>query len=230
MKNIKKTLRNVAMIAALSGAAAGAAAADTRPVTELHKAVCRFSRGIIGSDVFKAVCAAQVANVNAACAGGQRPLHWAISQHCCQAAQILLEHGADKEARTDWGDTPIQLAVKYSAVEIVTLLMKLDVDWHVKDAAGNSLLHLAAKACEPSNTAIYEVLFNHPAFRKRSARRCPNQEGETPIWLFDNVCHVHAHAIEEELARREACKRRRMEVAAAAVRSPRSVRSKGSTE
>jgi ankyrin repeat protein len=58
--------------------------------------------------------------------------------------QYLCEQGADKEARDNDGQTPLELAAERGHLPVVQYLCEQGVDKEVENANGGTLLHLAA--------------------------------------------------------------------------------------
>ena len=52
------------------------------------------------------------------------PLHWAAETDQAEAAELLLNHGADKTARTDGGWTPLHSATAKGSTNVIALLLK----------------------------------------------------------------------------------------------------------
>ena len=52
------------------------------------------------------------------------PLHWAAEADQAEAAELLLNHGADKTARTDGGWTPLHSAAAKGSTNVIALLLK----------------------------------------------------------------------------------------------------------
>lgn len=52
------------------------------------------------------------------------PLHWAAETDQAEAAELLLNHGADKTARTDGGWTPLHSAAAKGSTNVIMLLLK----------------------------------------------------------------------------------------------------------
>ena len=78
--------------------------------------------------------------------GGECPLHWAASGGTDRSDVIalLLEAGADVNARSGGGRVPLHSAAGSGSLEHVSLLLKAGADVNARDGVGNTLLHLAA--------------------------------------------------------------------------------------
>ena len=78
---------------------------------------------------------------------GWTPLHWAPTGHNFDdgsVLRLLLEHGADINAQTLQGSTPLLLAAMYRAPGVVRLLLEHGADVEVKNNSGQTVLQVAA--------------------------------------------------------------------------------------
>ena len=103
------------------------------------------------------------AHINAR--GGYRltPLHWASAGQIFKDGSVLLlllEHGADINALSDGGWTPLHLASSRPHVEVVRLLLEHDADVEVKTNEGKTALQIAA---DHGYDKIVELLRDHRA-------------------------------------------------------------------
>ena len=95
------------------------------------------------------------------CPSGQvTPLHMAVSQQNSELCTLLLDRGADMNARNDDGDTPLQNAVYYQDIGLCTLLLDRGAD--VKDMGndGGTALHCAVFL---ENTELCTLLIDRGA-------------------------------------------------------------------
>jgi ankyrin repeat protein len=61
-----------------------------------------------------------------------------------EKAQLLLEWGADVNARDGDGNTALMVAAEYASAGQAKLLLKWDADVHIRNADGNTALMIAA--------------------------------------------------------------------------------------
>lgn len=54
---------------------------------------------------------------------GKTPLHWAAERDHYQVATVLLDAGADLEARTSWGATPLDWAATMGSTKVADLFL-----------------------------------------------------------------------------------------------------------
>ncbi|KAJ3116059.1 hypothetical protein HDU96_010525 [Phlyctochytrium bullatum] len=71
------------------------------------------------------------------------PLHLAVQSGHIEAADVLLDHGANLEQRNELALTPLLIAVQSNNVDMVGLLLDRGADLAVKDAFGDGVLHAA---------------------------------------------------------------------------------------
>lgn len=74
---------------------------------------------------------------------GYTPLHWAALQGNYVVAALLLERGADVNARNREGQTSLHLAVTCKNIKVVALLLASKADVNAKDNQGRTPLRLA---------------------------------------------------------------------------------------
>lgn len=74
------------------------------------------------------------------CTGGETPLHCAVMSGEPNVVTVLLDHGADVNARTLSGETPLHRAARAGDVEIVEILLARGADVNAKDDDGETPL------------------------------------------------------------------------------------------
>ena len=140
-------------------------AGDNEGARPLHLAVKRSAETTDGEraarvEVQEALLAAG-AHVMATDASGATPLHWAALNGDLEFARLLLEHGADIEAREPGeGLTALHVAAAGGDADIVKLLLERGADAGARDRAGRRPLDVARM----SNSAeVADVLRRHAA-------------------------------------------------------------------
>ena len=74
---------------------------------------------------------------------GMTPLHWASRAGSLECVQLLLESGADVDARNDAHRTALQLAAERGKTDAVKLLAEAGADLNTQDRKGRTPLHRA---------------------------------------------------------------------------------------
>jgi uncharacterized protein len=75
---------------------------------------------------------------------GGAAIHVAVNENCGEILELLLEHGANIEARDNCGYTALALAVVMRTTKIVQLLLQNGADTTSQSKEGETPLHLAA--------------------------------------------------------------------------------------
>lgn len=73
------------------------------------------------------------------------PLHWASHRGYTNMATLLINRGADIEAKGEVGRTPLHLAARGGRIAVVKLLLNAGADTEAKDNLCWTPLHLAAR-------------------------------------------------------------------------------------
>ena len=68
------------------------------------------------------------------------PLHVAMRRGHVEVARVLLEHGADREARNAYDWSPLELASREGHVELVQVLLEYGADANARDKHGDTPL------------------------------------------------------------------------------------------
>jgi ankyrin repeat protein len=103
----------------------------------------------------------QHTDINVPQGDGTTALHWAAVRGDVELARLLIESGANVNARTRNGDlTPLFMAARNGSAPIIELLLKAGVDPNVADVNGTSALMYAAISGKPEAAG---VLLDHGA-------------------------------------------------------------------
>ena len=105
--------------------------------------------------------------VNATCGRYQLPLFAALSEGHFEVAELLLEHGANIEARKEVGKTPLIMAVSWrqpNFIEVVKFLLEHKADVNSQDGNGKTpLLILVEHLGEKNIIHLAQLLLQHGA-------------------------------------------------------------------
>ena len=66
-------------------------------------------------------------NINSVSKTYMTPLHMAAEQGNVDMARILLQNGAKTDVQTNFGLTPLMIAVENDHIEVAGLLLRLDI-------------------------------------------------------------------------------------------------------
>ena len=87
----------------------------------------------------------QMVNATTAQDQGGSPLHLASAYNHFKTMQLLIQHGADVNARDNGNSTPLHLASRWGGVESVQLLVQHGADVNARDEDDSTPLHLVFK-------------------------------------------------------------------------------------
>ena len=90
----------------------------------------------------------------------ETPLHVSSRRGHVEIARVLLEHGAEKEARDKGKWSPLERASKEGHVELVQILLEYGADANSRDTKGRTPLYLASGWGKP---AVVRALLKHGA-------------------------------------------------------------------
>lgn len=108
---------------------------------------------------------------------GRTPLHVAAEMGNLPMAEVLLEAGADVNARDNLEYTPLHLAANTGNVPMVQTLMIAGADVNEKDTDGRTLLHVAAMT---GNLLMAQILIDFYA-----ELNLKDDDGNTPLQLAE---------------------------------------------
>ena len=105
---------------------------------------------------------------------GNTPLYWASYMNRIAIAKLLIERGADVEAKdNDGGRTPLHFAANWNRIETAKLLIERGADVEAKDKWGQTPLHFASSW---NHIEIAELLLDRGADVEAKDDR-----GKTPL-------------------------------------------------
>lgn len=133
---------------------------DSRKITPGIDSIHRYIRGH-NSALIRELLHARPESVHATDKEGRAPLHIAIEFSTCEIAALLLEHGADINARSgNYNGTGLHHAAQKGRERIVRLLLEHGADVNSTDDFHRTPLHLAAAA---GHRVVVETLIDHGA-------------------------------------------------------------------
>mgnify|MGYP001006326205 CR=1 FL=1 len=107
---------------------------------------------------------------------GRTPLMLACAfKHAIKSAALLLDHGADPNARDRYGDTPLHTAVSMDNHEAVKLLISRKASATAKNSRGDTPFHTAVRI---ENSKSLDLLI-----KARTGINDKNNDGDTPLKL-----------------------------------------------
>ena len=123
------------------------------------------------------------------------PLHYyAIAPRSVLTLKSLLERGANPNATTNSGATPLHWAVRWNNLSAFNLLITAGADVNAVNRFGRSSLHWAAGAC---NAEMVKRLLAAGADRARARYR--GDDRETPLKLVIKKYRGHPQTNEYKL-------------------------------
>ena len=93
---------------------------------------------------------------------GDTPLHFACWGNNLEAAQLLVEAGADVNAKGEAEDTPLHAAVTVGDVALVEFLLAHGASWQEIDAFGYSVLQSAKQSQNVDIRALADAAMAQP--------------------------------------------------------------------
>ncbi len=111
-------------------------------------------------------------------------LHWAAEKDDVELAKVLLEAGADTEARTSWGATPFDWAAVLGSSQVARLLL-------AHGASGLTLITAASLGMDHEVRRIIESSEDLKSHRRRGAPGEPDRH-----WPADSA-HIRGDVISD---------------------------------
>lgn len=113
-------------------------------------------------------------------------LHWAAESDRLEVARILVDAGADIEAKTSWGASPLDWAATLGSARVAELLLS-------RGARGFTLITAAALGKLKEVAAIVESGVDLSTHRRRAAPRVPDDH-----WPADSA-HILGDVLSDAL-------------------------------
>ena len=118
------------------------------------------------------------------CVTGETPLHVAAEKGHVEVVKLLLEHGANPNARDMYGVTPLHLAARKGHVEITKLLLEHGADPNAKEKLGGETPLYWAVVHDRIDTA--KLLLEHGADPNNKSKRFIVNERAVLHWAVRN--------------------------------------------
>ena len=154
-----------------------------KDVIEDHKKL-RIAAKEGNTDEIRRLLSCGITNVNCRDICGSTPLHESASNGHKEAAQLLIQSGADIDKCDLFGRTPLVVAENHK--ELLEMLIESGANMNVADECGSTLLHLAARK---GQEVVVQLLIERGA-----ELNVTNRAGLTPLHCAANNGH-------EEVAR-----------------------------
>jgi ankyrin repeat protein len=117
---------------------------------------------------------------------GKTGLHWAAELDRIEIARVLVDAGADIEARTTWGASPLEWASTMGGTRVAELLLE-------RGARGMTLIVAAGLGKQAEVEAIVESGTDLASHHRRDAPRTPNDH-----WPEDSA-HIRGDTLSDAL-------------------------------
>ena len=95
---------------------------------------------------------------------GRTPLHQAAAKGDVEIILILIEYGADVNARTISGETPLMKAIAFYQVEATKILLRLGADPNMKNEVNGKNCLYQAYECRNNDIINYVKLYSEKYF------------------------------------------------------------------
>ncbi|QGJ70565.1 Hypothetical protein PBC10988_22620 [Planctomycetales bacterium 10988] len=115
-----------------------------------------------------------------------QPLHWAACQGQHEICQVLLDAGADVNAKDEDGLTPLHCAARQGHAVVAGLLIAHGADLEKSDDTGNTPMIWATQARDPDGLEVAHLLQRSGAFVDLNSCLCMGWYDWACEWLRDN--------------------------------------------
>lgn len=119
----------------------------------LHKEIL-WATGEGKADLVESILMRDITTKDSRDEDGYTPLHRAAYSNNVEIARILIQYGADVNAKTEYGWTPLHSAVKWSNAEVAAFLLQHGADVNALSDGQQTPLHIAATVSNCRETAM----------------------------------------------------------------------------
>uniref|UniRef100_A0A0D9VEJ3 AAA+ ATPase domain-containing protein n=1 Tax=Leersia perrieri TaxID=77586 RepID=A0A0D9VEJ3_9ORYZ len=123
---------------------------------------------------------------------GETPLHMAVKNSSCESAKLLLERGAQIEAKANNGMAPLHLAVWHALqggdCSTVSLLLSYNADCYAKDDEGKTPLHHIPGGA--SNEKLQKLLTRHMEEQRKRKALMSCREGKAMAEFEEGISQI----------------------------------------
>ncbi|XP_062551432.1 ankyrin repeat domain-containing protein 49 [Armigeres subalbatus] len=126
---------------------------DSDPAASLER-LALWAAGEDKLEVLEHALTKKASIVSAVDSDGYTPLHKACYNNNIEMAKLLLQYGANPNARTEMGWTPLHSACKWNNAECVSLLLQHGANINAASDGDQTPLHIAATVSDSRSTLI----------------------------------------------------------------------------
>ena len=161
------------------------AGADVRATTAQRDTCLTLAAYLGHTDTVRYLVSLPEVDLNHQDSGNCTVLHIAVQQEHADVVQVLIDAGADIEAKDDEGHSPLHLASISGELTTVKVLVKAGADVRATDACGNTCLILAAHHGHTETVrylvSLPEVDLNHQDSWNCTVLHCAAQENRSDV-------------------------------------------------
>ena len=110
------------------------------------------------------------------------PLHTTVIFQQADMTSLLLQHGADVDARTYWRQSPLHLAMRFNNYPAAMMLIQVyKADLSAQDIDGNTPLHIAAITEDVPDSQEHDLMALILQTNQKELLRLTDDDGNTPL-------------------------------------------------